>query len=56
MDSIDVVDARRSGATTRTPKSKEMIPMAKKKATRKKARKGGRRKGGRRKARRGKKK
>jgi len=40
MDSGDVVDARRSGATTRTPKSKEIVPMAKKKATRKKARRG----------------
>jgi DNA-binding protein HU-beta len=55
MNSIDVVDARRSGALTRTQQSKETNPMAKKKATRKKARKAGRKKGGRRKARRGKK-
>jgi hypothetical protein len=52
MDSGDVVDACRSGATTRTPKSKEIVPMAKKKATRKK--KAGR-KGTRKKARRGRK-
>jgi hypothetical protein len=52
MDSGDVVDARRSGATTRTPKSKEIVPTAKKKATRKKE---AGRKGARKKARRGRK-
>jgi hypothetical protein len=40
---------------TDSNKSKETIPMAKKKATRKKARKAGRKKGGRKKARRGRK-